>query len=107
MTILLVNLYINGIKRCTALFKAFYEISQEYNIDFDTIGVNGNYDFISNNSIDFNELSDDLFSDKIVAIQIVKNPTRNNKPIPVFKNDSTIYINDVLPNQNKREIGQI
>ena len=102
--IIIFNHFINYNGYIQKSFKAFYEISQEYNIDFDTIGVNGNYDFISNNSIDFNELSDDLFSDKIVAIQIVKNPTRNNKPIPVFKNDSTIYINDVLPNQNKREI---
>jgi hypothetical protein len=66
-------------------FKAFYEISQEYHLDFETIGVNGNYDFISNNNIDLekDETTDNLFSDKIVGIQILKNPNKNHLLVPI------------------------
>ena len=103
--IIVFNHFINFHGYIQKSFKAFFEITQEYNIDFETIGVNGNYDFISNNSIDFNDLSDDLFSDTIVAIQIVKNPNKNNIPILVSKSDSSIYTNDLaLPKQKNQDI---
>jgi hypothetical protein len=78
--IILFNNFINYKGYIYNSFKAFYEISQEYKLDFETIGVNGNYDFISNGILDLekHEATDNLFSDKIVAIKILKIPNKNN-----------------------------
>jgi hypothetical protein len=101
--IIIFNHFINFHGYIQKSFKAFFEISQEYNLDFETIGVNGNYDFISNNSINLDDLSDDLFSDTIVALKIIKNPHKNNSPISVCKNDFTNYKNDIPKPKNKNK----
>jgi hypothetical protein len=102
--IIIFNHFINFYGYIQKSFKAFFEISQEYNLDFETIGVNGNYDFISNNSIDLNDLTDDLFSDTIVAIKIVKNPNKNNVILSINKNDSTNYKKDIPKQKNKDKV---
>jgi hypothetical protein len=85
--ILIFNHFINFNGYIQNSFKAFYEVSQEFSLDFEIIGVNGNYDFISNSTLNINDLSDDLLSDSIVAIQIIKNPNKSLKPIVISKSN--------------------
>lgn len=98
--IMIFNNFINYKGYIYNSFKAFYEISQEYQLDFETIGVNGNYDFISNNNIDLekDEATDNLFSDKIVGIKILKNPNKNHLLVPI-KNYLKEY--EVMNNNNE------
>jgi len=95
--IILFNYFINYIDYKYNSFKAFFEISQEYQLEFETIGVNGIFDLNSNSKLDIemNESSDCIYNNKIVAIKIINNPSKNHHKIIPKKYLSEYEIMDI------------
>ena len=86
--IIIFNNFINYHAYIYKSFKAFYEISQEYNLIFEIIGVNGNFEFIPKKYLNINELTDCMHSETIVAIQIKQNPHKSDGVIQLEKNEN-------------------
>ena len=75
--IILFNNFINTNDYIIQNFKVFYEMVQEYKIDFEIIGINGDFQFKPTLKVMEENKNNHLFhynSEKMIAIKILKNP---------------------------------